>query len=299
MPERNRAPRRTERLFTVDKKAVYGLPLNPRPLLEQLAGASFCVSYATRQRLGSQLEDAIRLVGKDRILLVDNGAFSMFKQGVSARDEDYQDAYEAWALDILERCPQAIAVIPDVIGGSAEENAELVNTSMLPIERSMPIWHMHEPISYLLHLLDAGFGYIGVGSSGKYWQVGSREWHARMGFMWAAIEAWELGGNGGNIRPRMHLMRAQSQAHAYPFDTSDSTNVAMNHGRYRSSGDGHVARLAERASAAIRAASGPQAEHQLKRPLLDHLALAAWRATIIDALAPANANQAEPFRLAA
>src|SRR5215471_19334259 len=99
-------------MTTLTKTAVYGLPLNPRHLLEELAGSSFCVSYATRQKLGPQLDDAIRLVGEDQILLVDNGAFSMFKQGVSTRDEEYQDAYEAWAIDILDRCPQAIAVIP-------------------------------------------------------------------------------------------------------------------------------------------------------------------------------------------
>jgi len=264
-------------MTTLTKTAVYGLPLNPRHLLEELAGSSFCVSYATRQKLGPQLDDAIRLVGEDQILLVDNGAFSMFKQGVSTRDEEYQDAYEAWAIDILDRCPQAIAVIPDVIGGSVEENAELVNTTMLPTDRCMPIWHMHEPIWYFLYLCDS-FNYVGIGSSGKYWQVGSRDWHARVGFMFAALEAWEK--QSGNIRPRLHLMRAQSMAHLYPFDSTDSTNVAMNHGRYRQEGTGHVARFAERAAAKIVATSGAEAEHQVKRPLLDHLAHAAWEASL-------------------
>jgi hypothetical protein len=74
------------------------------------------------------------------------------------------------------------------------------------------------------------------------------------------------------------MMRAQSQAHLYPFDSSDSTNVAMNHGRYRAEGEGHVARLAARASAKIEASSGAEAEHQIKRPLLGHLETAAQRA---------------------
>jgi hypothetical protein len=261
----------------VNKQAIYGLPLNPRPLLEQLNGAGFCVSYATRDKLGSQLDDAIRLTGKNRVLLVDNGAFSMHKQGVSARDESYQDAYEAWAMDILDRCPNAVAVIPDVIGGSEQENAELTLTTMLPTDRCMAIWHMHESIEYLLYLCQS-FGYVGVGSSGQYWKVGTPEWHARITEMFQAIDQWEA--TSGDIRPRLHLMRAQSQAHLYPFDTSDSTNVAVNHGRTRHEGEGHVARLATKASAKIRASSGPEAEHQLKRPLLEHLEMAAWRASL-------------------
>lgn len=259
------------------KKAIYGLPLNPRHLLEELAGAGFCVSYATRHKLGDQLEAAIRLVGKNRILLVDNGAFSLHKQGVSARDEAYLEGYEAWAQDILDRCPQAVAVIPDIIGGTEQENAELVNTTSLDYDRAMPIWHMHESVAYLLHLCET-FQYVGIGSSGAYWQAGSPAWHARITEMFAAIDAWEL--DTGNVRPRIHMMRAQSMAHLYPFDTSDSTNVAMNHGRYRAEGAGHVARLATRASAKIRASSGAEARHQALRPLLDHLEAAAWRARL-------------------
>jgi hypothetical protein len=263
------------------KSAIYGLPINPRHLLNELAGASFCVSYATRDRLGAQLEDAIRLVGADGVLLVDNGAFSLHKQGVSARDESYLEAYEAWAQDILDRCPQAIAVIPDVIGGTVDENAELVRTSMLDYERAMPIWHMHEPISYLLHLC-TDFNYVGIGSSGDFWQCGSPAWHARIQEALEAIDAWEASSNGAYLRPRLHMMRAQSMAHLYAFDTADSCNVAVNHCRYKDQGPGYVAKFAERAAAKIVASSGPEAEHQVKRPLLGHLETAAWRERLVD-----------------
>jgi hypothetical protein len=268
----------------MNKSAIYGLPLNPRHLLNELAGASFCVSYATRDRLGSQLEDAIRLVGQDGVLLVDNGAFSLHKKGVSARDESYLEAYEAWANDILARCPQAIAVIPDVIGGTVEENAQLVRETMLDYDRAMPIWHMHEPISYFLHLCDT-FAYVGIGSSGQFWQVGTADWHARISEMLAALDRWEAEGNGGNLRPRLHMMRAQSMAHLYAFDTADSCNVAVNHCRYKSEGPGYVARFAARAAAKIDASSGPESEHQIKRPLLDHLEMAAWRLQLQSELA--------------
>ena len=123
-----RARTATLDLFRHDmrKLTVYGLPLNPLSALEQLAGASFCVSYGTRDKLNGQVDDAIRLVGEDQILLVDNSAFGMHKQGDDTRDEAYLEDYERWAQAILDRCPQAIAVIPDIIEGAESDNAELI-----------------------------------------------------------------------------------------------------------------------------------------------------------------------------
>ena len=257
------------------KQPIYGLPLFPMHLLEQLRGAGFSVSFATRHWLGKQLDQAISLVGAQRILLVDNGAYSYFKKGRSSMDESYLDEFEEWARDILDRCPQAIAVIPDVIEGTVEQNIELLHMCQLDPERCMAIRHLNEPLSYLLYLCES-YNYVGFGSAGEYWEVGTTAWHARIREAFAAVQKWETESNGTYIRPRLHMMRAQSMAHLYPFDSSDSTNVARNHHRYRNQNQGHVARLATRTSAKIRAGSGPEAEHQLKRPLLDHTEHQAW-----------------------
>jgi hypothetical protein len=257
----------------MEKTTIYGLPLNPKSLLKQLKGASFCVSYATRDKLGSQLEDAIELVGQDGILMIDNGAFSMHQKGISAMNDDYIEDFADWANDILARCPQAWVVCPDVIGGTVDENSQLFNEFGMMIEdsdRMMPVWHMHEPLSYLTYLCESA-EYIAIGSSGDYWQVGTEKWHARIKEAFAAIDAWEIEGEGAYVRPRIHMMRAQSMAHLYPFDSSDSTNVAMNHGRYRAQGEGHVERFAKRVDGKIQASAGPAADHQIKRPLLDHI----------------------------
>lgn len=252
----------------MQKLTVYGLPLNPMPALEALRGASFCVSYGTRKKLGKQLDQAIDLVGQDGILLVDNGAFSAWKAGTDTmNDEAYLEGFADWANDILDRCPQAIAVLPDVIDGTVEQNAQLVAETMTMIdpERSMPIWHMHEPISYLLHLCE-GFGYVGIGSSGAYASPTSPQWHARIAEAFAAIDAWEATGEGAYVRPRIHMMRAQAQAHLYPFDSSDSTNVAMNHGAQRRRGE-ELPAFAKRVNDRIQASAGEPTAHQLARPL--------------------------------
>lgn len=252
------------------KTTIYGLPLNPMPALEQLRGASFCVSYGTRQKLGKQLDQAIELVGKDGILLVDNGAFSAWQAGTDTmNDEAYLEGFAEWANDILDRCPQAIAVLPDVIDGTVEQNWQLASETMgmFPDERVMPIWHMHEPIFYLLNLCE-GFGYVGIGSSGAYANPAKPEWKARIAEAFAAIDKWEAESNGAFIRPRIHMMRAQAQAHLFPFDSADSTNVAVNHNRqFRKSGE-NIAAFAARVDAKVQAVAGPEAEHQVKRPLL-------------------------------
>ena len=252
------------------KHTVFGLPLNPTHLLEQLKGASFCVSYGTRKKLGKQLDQAIRLVGDNGILLVDNGAFSAHQSGIDTMsDEGYLNGFADWANDILDRCPVAIAVIPDVIGGTWQQNAQLIDDTMCmfdDMDRLMPIWHMHEPISFLVSLVER-FGYIGIGSSGEYFNVGTAKWHARMTEALAAIDATVADSEGCIVRPRIHLMRAQSMAHLYDVDSTDSVNVAINHGRYRKQGEGHVARFAARVDAKIQASAGAATQAQLDQPL--------------------------------
>jgi hypothetical protein len=256
----------------MEKKTVYGLPLNPTHLLEQLKGASFCVSFGTRAKLGKQLDQAIELVGQDGILLVDNGAFTHWKSG-GAMTEDYITEFESWAAEILERCPQAVAVIPDVIRGTMQQNAELIETTMLDLDRAMPIWHMDEPISYLIGLCDR-FNYIGFGSTID--APGSAKWHARITEAFTAIATWEK--ETGEVRPRIHMMRAQNYAHLYGFDSSDSTNVGMNHNRQLEKRGENVAQFAARIDAKIQKSAGPASEHQVKRPLLDHIETSNLRA---------------------
>src|SRR5690349_25076265 len=99
------------------KQAVHGTPITPTHLLKQLAGASFCVSYFRPV----QLEAVIPLLGDDSLLLLDNGAWSAFKSG-TVFDDAYWDAYWVWAKAVLDRVPQAVAVVPDVIGGSVADN---------------------------------------------------------------------------------------------------------------------------------------------------------------------------------
>ncbi len=229
----------------MNKRVVFGLPLNPAPLLDQLRGESFCVSYYHRNRLGKQLDQAIDLVAGDGILLIDNGAFSAWQNGETL-GWDHWERFAEWAAGIMDRCPQAVAVIPDVIGGTEAENWELVNdfVGMLDGYRCMPVWHMHESMDYLRNLCEC-WQHIAIGSSGQYAKVGTNKWHKRIRLAMRAINRATM--RNSLMRPWIHMMRAQSEMHRYAFDSCDSCNVAVNHGRFRkrSPEPGHVARMAQ------------------------------------------------------
>jgi hypothetical protein len=249
------------------KIPIFGLPLNPLAALEELAGSSFCVSFANKRNV----EDAIRLVGADGMLMVDNGAFSIYRAGGRTYDESMLEEFEAWAADILARCPHAVAVVPDVIGGTEAENLELIRLWWLDPERSMVVWHLNESLEHLTYLCEMGFAHVAFGSAGEFWKIGTPAWHARITEALAAIDRWVSEGEGAYVRPRVHMMRAMSMAHLYDFDSSDSTNVAKNHGRYRGA-PGHVAKFAARVAGRITAsADGEDAPHAIARPLLEHL----------------------------
>jgi hypothetical protein len=255
------------------KTTIYGLPLNPMPKLNELAGASFCVSYGTRDKLGKQLDQAIELVGEQGVLLVDNGAFSAFQAGINTMtDAAYLNGYADWANDILDRCPQAIAVLPDVIGGSWQDNAALVTKTShwFPFDRAMPIWHLDEPLEYLAWLLREGYGYIGFGSSGEFFNTDSPAWTARIEQALALVD--QLVEDEDILRPRIHMMRAQKHAHRFDFDSSDSTNVAVNHNRQLAKRGENLVAFAGRIDTKIQASAGPEAYHQLRRPWLAHVA---------------------------
>ena len=232
------------------KTVIYGTPLTPRHLIQELAGESFCVSYWNRRDLGTQLDDCIELVDREGMLLVDNGAFSAWTSGAELTRE-YWSEFEEWASDIAARCPQAVVVVPDVIDGDEAANEALVDWfagRSIATQRLMPVWHMHESLEYLERLLSR-FQFVAIGSSGEFAKVGTRAWHVRVQEALETVEAARRAGRN----PHIHMMRAQGQHARYEFDSSDSSNVARNHCRYRHEGAGHIGRFARRVRDRIQA----------------------------------------------
>lgn len=230
--------------FDFRRRAVIGTPVTPKNLLASLAGASFCVSFAAPE----QLDDVIPLCAETSMLMLDNGAFSIWnakrrgkklpKRLQFATLDDYRAAFWQWANAAQARCEQAVAVIPDVIEGS--ERANLIECSYavrdgfaeFP-ERVMPVWHLNESLAQLETFCRL-FNFVAFGSCAEYdVQRQPRAYRARIAEASAVIDRVE---REHGRRPWIHLMRGLGVLpELIRFESADSTNIAINHCRYRDS----------------------------------------------------------------
>jgi hypothetical protein len=186
----------------------HGTPLTPRDQLWLMAGKNFCVSFANP----SDADICLRI---GQSVMWDNGAFSLHTKG---RAVDWT-AYYRWLEPRLGH--PHWAVIPDVIDGDVEANAELVKEWPFRRELAAPVWHLAEPLDVLLGFSD-DFGRVCFGSSGAYWQVGSDAWSRR------TDEAFNELARRGPL-PWVHMLRGMAVAgKRWPFASVDSVNVARN-----------------------------------------------------------------------
>jgi len=233
-----------------DKKVIHGLDINGewegRPVISYLAGGSFLVSYYYADRLRNKVDWIIENVGRDEVFMLDNGAFSVWRhnQNVLAGkkkgeiielDEAYYEGFEDWASAIMDRCPQALVILPDVIGGTPEQNNELARQSAFYTDdRSVYVWHMDEPLDYLCRIAEDRH-HIAIGSCGDYGAACGKKWEARMQEVFDALDKhWadpEVA--AAFVKPKIHMLRGIGQMHKFPFDMADSTNVGINHNERR------------------------------------------------------------------
>lgn len=235
------------------KRVVLGTPVTNREEFNKLSNVSFCVSFYNRAKLGLQLEDCMRIVNEssDQILMIDNGAFSAHMAGIEL-DEAYWEQFALWASNIMDRCPSAVAVIPDVIGGTEAQNDDLSDWFFqmcedkcirVDPERTMAVWHLHESMERLWDLAGA-HRYVAFGSSGQYLDASSSLWQDRI------REAFETVNSRAETfdepRPWIHMMKFQSELKNFDFDSSDSTNFAANAHRFKKHGEGYLKLVADR-----------------------------------------------------
>ena len=187
----------------------HGTPLTPIDQLFKMSGKHFCVSFA-------RPDDAERCLQIAQSIMWDNGAFTSYTKGLSFDFTSYCD----WLEDRLGH--PHWCVIPDVIGGSVEEQKKLIKKFPYPSELSAPVWHLNLSLDYLLYLTD-NFPKVCFGSSGDYWEVGSEKWCSRID------ETFNLLSQKNKIIPYIHMLRGLSLGGSiYPFASADSTNVARN-----------------------------------------------------------------------
>jgi hypothetical protein len=233
-------------------RLIHGTPITPKRLLDQLRGESFCVSYAYPE----QLHDVGPLVPSTGILLLDNGAFTTWKQGREFDELGFWD----WANAAQDLYPEAVAVIPDQIEGGTEAGNLMMASRAIRgglakyPERTMFVWHTNDSMAQLKKAALL-FNFIAIGSCEehdiqKHWA----DFYARARKASAFIDGVEL---MTGRRPWVHVMRGLGKFHKFPrFDSADSTNIARNHCRTKGQ-PAHVRAMADRIKHQIDRAISP------------------------------------------
>lgn len=190
----------------------HGTPITPMSVLYQIAGRHFCVSFHRPDQV-----EICHQIGQS--VLLDNGAFSVWKSGA---DEDWP-GYYAWC-DKWLAFPTTWAIIPDIIIGTDDDQDALIK-QWPHGQRGAPVWHMHESIDRLKRLVDE-WPRVCIGSSKEYSEILSPEWCRRMNSAWNAIMQHR------SHVPWVHMLRGmQLVRREWPFASVDSTDIARNHSR--------------------------------------------------------------------
>lgn len=152
---------------------------------------------------------------------LDNGAFSLWKAGKAT---DW-DGYYTWCDRWLAHPACDWAVIPDVIGGTEDENDELIE-QWPHGERGVPVWHLNESPERLARLAD-GWPRVALGSAAEWDVRHPRKCLQRLAAVWWAVQRPD-----GSLKTKLHGLRmlAPEITQYVPLASGDSTNVAQNIG---------------------------------------------------------------------
>lgn len=116
------------------------------------------------------------------------------------------------------------AIIPDVIDGTEDANRLLLERWPFGRTAGVPVWHLHESISWLRFLAGA-YPRIALGSSGIWATPGTPSWWRRINEVMAAI-------TDGKGRPmtKLHGLRMLNTEifRRLPLASADSTNAVRN-----------------------------------------------------------------------
>ena len=202
----------------------HGTPLTPKSVFNQALLNRDCLIPFTRK---DDLKKAFKIC---RRIIIDNGAFTVWRKGI---DIDWNDYYN-WIDGIYDDITNFF--IPDVIDGTEEENNQLVANYLKKRlfnnfdkdKKGIPVWHIDESLHRLSMMMDS-FDYIAIGSAGEFRKLDTEKWHKRMNDAMAIICD-----KNGVPKVKIHMLRCLNPKifTQYPFYSGDSTSLAQNHNIY-------------------------------------------------------------------
>lgn len=151
---------------------------------------------------------------------LDNGAFSFSKQKTAAPWPEYYAFVARW----MNHPRFAFAVIPDVIGGSCEENDALIAEWPHGKVVGAPVYHFNEPEEKFVRLCHE-YPRVCIGSMGEYDAKRPKACAAKLKDLIRHV----VDKNGYPIT-KLHGLRMLNKSlfTEIPLSSADSTNVARN-----------------------------------------------------------------------
>ena len=197
----------------------HGGPITPTSVAEALwRGRHAFVSYEHPKQIA--LAAAV-----SQSFALDNGAFSAWSSGKALDIRGYAE----WVREWQQHPGFDWCLIPDVIDGSEQDNANLISQwrELGDFRVSVPVWHLHESLERLAYMAVA-WPRIALGSSGAYATVGNEAWWHRMGEAMRVVCD-----EHGRPKCKLHGLRMLNPEvfTKLPLSSADSTNVARNHDR--------------------------------------------------------------------
>lgn len=148
---------------------------------------------------------------------LDNGAFSFWKR---QQDIDW-DLYRSWVLEWYRHPAYQFAILPDVIGGSEEENDDLLQEYGLP--GGVPVFHQGESLDRLERIANQ-YSRVALGATEVH--IPSDTFYS-----WLDDCMTVLCDSEGKPKVRLHGLRMLNPEifQRYPFSSCDSTNLGQNY----------------------------------------------------------------------
>ena len=167
-------------------------------------------------------EDEKRTLEYAKSFILDNSAFSVWKQGKTVNWNKYYD----WVETLYDNPKLDWFIIPDVIMGTEEENDALLDNVPTHLrDKAVPVWHTNESHDRLQRLAK-DWDMVCIGSADNS-TIGDMTWSANIS---EAIEAISI---NGIPTCKLHALRCLDVDvfPRFPFDSGDSTNFAQNHNK--------------------------------------------------------------------
>jgi len=177
------------------------------------SGRDCLLSYALRGKVDENL-----IFSVCRSFILDNGAYSIWKQGL----EPDWDGFYRWIEKYLKHPRFEFFFIPDSIEGGEEENNDLILQSKFT-EYGVPVFHLGEHPGRIQTFINYGFKRIGISPS-AVGTNGDAFWN-EMNKCWEIICDEE-----GRPKVKVHalMMLSENIVSSYPWSSGDSSTAAFN-----------------------------------------------------------------------